>query len=79
MELINAKINTQPVFLPPRTITMKFLYACHLVLNLPTQKDSPQVQRNYVAHVFNGGTIFSPGLDVNKELKYKIIYMLEQD
>ena len=58
---------TDTVFLPPRTITMKFLYACHLVLNLPSQRQT--VPRDYVAHVFNGGTIFSPGIDVNKELK----------
>ena len=58
------------VFLPPRTITMKFLYACHLVLNLPnSQRQNVPIPRDYVAHVFNGGTIFSPGIDVNKELK----------
>ena len=70
VELINSKAAADPFFLPSRTITMKFLYACHLVLNLPSQvRNKVPVQRDYVAHVFNGGTIFSPGIDVNSELK----------
>ena len=61
----------ESVLMPPKTVGMTFLYACHVLFNVPVTENHQRatVQRDYVAHVFNYGTVFVTGSDFNNDLK----------
>lgn len=56
-------------FLPPRSAQTNFMFASHMVLNVPVSDPTKAVQRDYVAYVFKLGTIFIPGNDILAEWK----------
>lgn len=58
-----------PQFLPPRSAQTGFLFATHMVLNVPVSDPAKSVQRDYVAYVFKLGTIFIPGNAIISEWK----------
>ena len=61
----------ESILLPPKTVKMAFLFACHILFNVPVTENQRRavVQRDYVAHVFNYGTVFVTGSDVSDDLK----------
>ena len=54
--------NQRSQLLPTKSVSMEFFFASHVVFNIPTQ--SGIVQRDYVAHNFTYGTVFSPGVEI---------------
>merc|ERR1712223_214050 len=59
------------ILIPPKTVKMTFLFACHVLFNVPVTENQRRatVQRDYVVQVFNYGTVFVTGSDVNDDLK----------
>ena len=66
-----AMNQVENVLMPAKTVRMAFLFACHIVFNVPVSENQRRavVQRDFVAHVFNYGTVFVTGSDINEELK----------
>ena len=61
----------ESVLMPPKTVKMTFLFACHVLFNVPVTENQRRatVQRDYVVQVFNYGTVFVTGSDINDNLK----------
>ena len=61
----------ESVLMPPKTVKMTFLFACHVLFNVPVTENQRRatVQRDYVVQVFNYGTVFVTGSDINDDLK----------
>jgi hypothetical protein len=66
-----AMTQVENVLMPAKTVRMAFLFACHVVFNVPVNENQRRavVQRDFVAHVFNYGTVFVTGSEINEELK----------
>ena len=64
-----AIIAQAPALMKPKSVNMSFLFACHVVFNIPVTDRQTPVERDYVAYVFNFGIIFMNGVDVVEKLK----------